>query len=68
MVENDGQWTALVKMPTDFINVTEGLCGNNDGDAYNDMFTKDGEDVSGMKGSHSLLSNSFIVDDTEDPT
>ncbi|ELT87035.1 hypothetical protein CAPTEDRAFT_113759, partial [Capitella teleta] len=65
VVENDGQWTAVIKVPTDFENATEGLCGNNDGDAENDMLTKEGNDVTGMNGSQSVLANSWQVHDPD---
>ncbi|ELT91584.1 hypothetical protein CAPTEDRAFT_122944, partial [Capitella teleta] len=66
IVENDGKWTAIIRVPTEFKNATEGLCGNNDGDAENDMLTKEGNDVTGMDGSHSILANSWQVHDPDE--
>ena len=67
VVENDGSWTTLVKMPTTFSNMTDGLCGNNNGDAEDDLVTKDGVDVTGTAGSYSVFANSFLVEDAENP-
>ena len=60
-VENDGVWTALIRFPLDFADVTEGLCGNNDGDPNNDMTTSDGVDVTGEVDSYSQLADSWEV-------
>ena len=65
-VENDGVWTALVKLPTSFRNMTNGLCGNNNGDAGDDLTTSDGEDVTGLENSFSIWGNSWQVEDPED--
>lgn len=66
-LEHDGYWTALVKMPGSFRDMTDGLCGKNDGDLRSDLITKGGLDVAGELNSHSLLGNSWQVLDPEDP-
>ena len=64
-VENDGEWTALVKTSRGL--PTAGLAGNNNGDPSDDMVTKEGIDVTGWNMSQSILANSWQVDDPEDP-
>lgn len=64
-IENDGEWTALVKGPKGL--PTSGLAGNNNGDPSDDMVTKEGIDVTGWNMSQSILANSWQVYDPEDP-
>ena len=66
-VENDGHWTAVVKMSGSFSDMTDGLCGNNNGDPEDDLITKDGEDMNGNYEGHSIFGNSWEVYDPEDP-
>ena len=68
VVENDGEWTALVKIPAIYKNAMTGLCGNYDDNPDNDLTTSDGQDVSGMENQYSLVGNSWQVDDSEDTT
>jgi hypothetical protein len=63
-VENDGEWTALVKVPRGV--PTLGLAGNNNENPDDDMLTKEGIDVTGWNMSQSILANSWQVDDPED--
>ena len=39
VVEFDGFWVGLIKIPDSYAMKVDGLCGNFDGDANNDMMT-----------------------------
>ena len=67
IVENDGTWVSLIKIPASLRNMMEGLCGNNNGDPDDDLVTSAGEDVSGDPASFSLVGNSWQVADPEVP-
>ena len=67
VVESDGDWLTVVKVPDSFADKMAGLCGNADGDPENDWRTRNGTDVKGRPNSYSLIGNSWQVDDPEDP-
>ena len=67
MVENDGEWLVSIKIPSGYTSQVEGLCGDFNTDANNDMTTSGGIDVSGYPHSHAVFGNSWQVDDPEDP-
>ena len=66
MVDSDGYWLVLVKIPATYDNKVQGLCGNYDGNMANDLTTSYGEDVSGDEDKYNKVGNSwFVVDDTD---
>ena len=66
-VENDGRWTALVKLPPEYNNLTEGLCGNSNQDNTDEFITRHAIDVSGVSGGAALFGHSWQEFDEEDP-
>lgn len=58
-----------VLIPKSWVNVTEGICGNNDGDHQNDLIDKSGTDRNDepIPEGFSNFVNSWFVDDPEDP-
>ncbi len=69
VVEFDGDWMGLVKVPPNYATHTEGLCGNYDRNPDNDLtnVTSDGVDVSGDINGATIFGNSYQVEDTENP-
>ena len=67
VVEFDGFWTAVVKLPASYEDQTEGICGNSNLDPTDDFTTKDGEDVTDEEHRYSLLGNSWQVFDPQTP-
>jgi len=68
VVESDGEWLLVVKVPTSYGNQLEGLCGNYDGKSSNDFITKDGVDVQFEDDAHIKFGNSWQVPDDTEPT
>ena len=67
MVDYDGNWLAIVKMPSNYNNQVDGICGDYNGDPSNDLTTKEGVDVSGDPNKYALVGSSWQVDDETDP-
>ena len=66
-VENDGKWTALVKLPPHYKAFTEGLCGNSNDNVTDDLITRQGRNVSGISGGASLFGHSWQEFDEDEP-
>ncbi|KAI0218729.1 hypothetical protein LSAT2_029598, partial [Lamellibrachia satsuma] len=67
VVESDGVWTSVIKIPSAYESKMTGICGDADGNANNDLVTKEGVDVSSSPYKYDLVCNSFQVDDPDDP-
>ena len=63
IVDYDGSWLALIKVPQRYTKLVDGLCGNYDGDADNDMMTSS----KSLSTSYAEIGNSWQVDDPDDP-
>jgi hypothetical protein len=68
VVESDGVWLAVLKVPDTYSNNLEGLCGNFDRNKDNDLVTSDGVDVQNEENAHTKFGNSWKVDDPDEPT
>ncbi|KAI0209188.1 hypothetical protein LSAT2_006158 [Lamellibrachia satsuma] len=68
VVESDGIWTSVIKIPSAYESKMTGICADADGNANNDLVTKDGADVSSSPYKYDLVCNSHQVDDPEDAT
>ena len=69
VVKSDGDDEISIQIPQNYSSCLDGICGNFDGDAVNDLSTKAGDDVSG-KFEHKrdfLIGSSWRVDDSEFP-
>ena len=61
IVDYDGDWIGLIRVPDSYRDKINGLCGNYDGDADNDMMTSNNT----LTTSYSEVGNSWQVDDPE---
>lgn len=61
IVDFDGNWIGLIRVPDSYRDKVEGLCGNYDNDPDNDMMTRNKT----MTTSYSEIGNSWQVDDPE---
>ena len=68
VVENNGDWMVVVRLPNEYRDQMEGLCGDFDGDANNDFVTKEGVDVKDNPNKHSVFGASWQVLDESDKT
>ena len=66
VVESDGKWTSVIKIPAAYEGKMTGICADADGNPNNDMTMKDGTDVSASPYKYDLVCNSHQVDDPED--
>ena len=67
VLENDGSWTAIVKLPRSYNGVMNGLCGNSNSDIDDDLVSSNGDDLSGMENAPIIFGNSWQVLDSENP-
>jgi hypothetical protein len=65
-IEFDGYWVGYVMMPTYLEGMTDGLCGNYNGDASDDLITRYGDLVLNDTNGSWKFGNSWQVDDSED--
>lgn len=61
VVENDGEWTSIVKIPDSFHGKVHGLCADADGNSANDLTTKGGVNVNGQDNVYTLVGDSYQV-------
>ena len=66
VVEFDGTWTSVIKIPSAYKNYMMGICADADDDADNDFVLKDGTDVRASDYRYDEVCNSHQVDDPED--
>ncbi len=57
----------IAEVPPSYANLTEGLCGDYDGNPDNDLTTSDGDDVSGDDSGHCIVGSNWAVPDPENP-
>jgi alpha-tectorin len=62
IVEYDGSWVGLIKLPDSYADKVDGLCGNFDGDADNDMRTS----TKVLTTNYAEVGNSWQVTDSAD--
>ncbi len=67
VVEFDGNWLGVVKMPPAYKTQTDGICGDYNDDASNDLTTSEGVNVRGDPSSHSKVGNSWQIPDPDKP-
>ncbi|KAK2155929.1 hypothetical protein LSH36_226g00004 [Paralvinella palmiformis] len=63
IIDFDGSWIGLIKVPDIYKEKVDGLCGNYDGDPENDMMTSS----KSSSTSYAEIGNSWQVDDPDDP-
>jgi len=63
IVDFDGSWIGLIKVPDIYKEKVDGLCGDYDGDPENDMMTSS----KSSSTSYAEIGNSWQVDDPDDP-
>ena len=64
-VEFDGCWIIAVSIPSQYANLTCGMCGNDDGNPGNDLVMENGTNVDGNSNAGNLVGDSFLVVDSE---
>jgi alpha-tectorin len=67
VVESDGEWITIIKLPPEYKTNVKGLCGNFNGIKDDDLTTCDGTDVTDEEHKYSLIGSSCQVDDPSDP-
>lgn len=55
-----------MRIPKSMQNMTEGLCGNNNDEASDDLVDSSGNDLSGVQDGVSQFGNSWKVPDPDD--
>ncbi|KAI0218724.1 hypothetical protein LSAT2_029593 [Lamellibrachia satsuma] len=66
VVESDGEWISLVKIPLAYSSKMEGICGDSNFNRMNDLRLANGTDVRSHPQSDNLVGNSWQVPDPED--
>ena len=66
VVEYDGRWTSVIKIPSAYKTNMMGICADADDDADNDFVLSDGTDVRNSDFKFDEVCNSHQVDDPED--
>lgn len=66
-VEIDAWQLGTIRIPKSMVNMTEGLCGNNNGQWQDDLIDASGKDMSGVIYGESLFLDSWQVPDAENP-
>ena len=66
VVESDGHWIVVVKVPDEYRQQVEGLCGDFNGSPINDLVTSDNNDVQYENNPYAKFGDSWQVEDPTD--
>lgn len=61
-VVSDGSWGLQVCLPVRYGGNLRGMCGNYDGDLYNDFSSRDGQGVIADRTGYNIIGNSWQED------
>jgi len=57
----DGHHAVKFTVPSVYMGNVHGMCGNEDLNLNNDLTTNDGENVTGLPNFHSMIGNSYVI-------
>ncbi len=67
VVEFDRLWLAVIRVPPEYKEMVEGICGDYSDDAGNDLTGQDGVDYSSDDQGHSSMAITWKVHDPRNP-
>jgi len=65
-VQFNGFWLVTIQLPENYFNATQGMCGNNNGNATDDLTTSNGTFVGSDSDPGTTIGNSYVVTDSSD--